>query len=70
MSADLSVLFLADVCARLRISLTTAKRLRRAKAFPIPELPSLDKRARFSSRDVDAFVAREGSLRIQGKRIA
>ena len=54
------VLFLPEVCKHLRISLTTAKRLRRAGAFPIPELPALDKRPRFSSRDVDAYVAREG----------
>jgi hypothetical protein len=54
-----SVLFLPEVCARLRISLTTAKRLRRARAFPIPELPSLDARPRFSSCDVDAYITRK-----------
>ncbi|HXG57070.1 MAG TPA: helix-turn-helix domain-containing protein [Vicinamibacterales bacterium] len=63
MDTHAAILFLSEVCQELRISLTTAKRLRRAGAFPIPELPSLDKRARFSSRDVDAFKAREGSVR-------
>jgi hypothetical protein len=66
--ADFVVLFLAEVCVRLRISVSTAKRLRRRGAFPIPELPSLDKRARFSSRDVDAWLAREGTVRLLRRR--
>lgn len=67
----LTVLFLVDVCERLRISLTTAKRLRRAGAFPLPELPSLDRKVRYSSRDLDAFLAREGTtLRLMRKRSA
>ena len=43
-----AVLFDRDLCAELRISLTTLKRLRRSRTFPIPELPSLDKRHRYS----------------------
>lgn len=54
-----AVLFDKDVCAELRISLRTLKRRRRAGAFPIPELPSLDRRHRYARRDVDAFLSRE-----------
>jgi hypothetical protein len=54
-----AVMFDADVCQELRISLRTLKRLRRARVFPIPELPSLDKRHRYARRDVDAYIARE-----------
>lgn len=57
--AGAAVLFDEDICAELRISLRTLKRRRRAGAFPIPELPSLDKRHRYARRDVDAFLARE-----------
>jgi hypothetical protein len=53
-----AVMFDADVCKELRISLRTLKRLRRARAFPIPELASLDKRHRYARRDVDAYIAR------------
>jgi predicted site-specific integrase-resolvase len=54
-----AVLFDDDICRALRISLTTLKRLRRAGAFPIPELPSLDKRHRYSPRDLEAYLARQ-----------
>lgn len=52
-----TVLFLDDVCRELRVSRTTVKRLRRHGAFPIPEMPSLDKRPRWSSDAVEAFKA-------------
>jgi hypothetical protein len=58
-----SVLFDADVCRELRISHTTLKRLRKHGAFPIPELPALDKRHRYSRRDVEAYLNREGCQR-------
>jgi predicted site-specific integrase-resolvase len=58
-SDPLAVLFDEDLCAELRISRRTLKRLRRAGAFPIPELPSLDKRHRYARRDVEAFLSRE-----------
>lgn len=51
-----AVCFLDDVCRVLRISRTTAERLRRHKAFPIPELPPLDKRPRWSGAAVAAFL--------------
>lgn len=54
-----SVLFDADICKELRISVRTLNRLRRGGAFPIPELSSLDKRHRYSRLDVNAYLARE-----------
>ena len=54
-----SVCFLEDVCRVLRISLTTAKRLRRHGTFPIPELPALDKRPRFSGAQLAAYIRGE-----------
>ena len=63
MAEALAVLLDADICRELRISLTTLKRLRRHGAFPIPELPPLDKRHRYARRDVDAYLAREGRQR-------
>ena len=53
-----AVMFDADVCRELRISLRTLRRLRRARVFPIPELRSLDKRHRYARRDVEAYVQR------------
>lgn len=50
------VCFMEDVCTHLRMSLRTLKRLRRAGAFPIKELPTLDKRPRWSGADVQAFL--------------
>lgn len=70
MADDVVPLFFAEVCALLRISTRTGKRLRRAGTFPIPELPKLDKRSRYSSRDVDAFNARETTFRQLGRRTA
>jgi hypothetical protein len=64
------VLFERDVCAFLGISLTTLKKLRRHGAFPIPELPALDKRHRYSRRDLDAYVNRETTLKLTGRRTA
>lgn len=47
-----------DICAALRIGLTTLKKLRRLGAFPIPELPALDKRHRYARQDVIAYLSR------------
>lgn len=54
-----TVLFLEDVCRELRVSRSTVERLRRHRAFPIPEMPSLDKRPRWSSDAVEAFKAEQ-----------
>lgn len=58
-----AVCFLEDVCRILRISRRTAERLRRHRAFPIAELPSLDKRPRWSGAAVTAFLTRQTSPR-------
>ncbi len=69
-----AVLFLDEVCEKLRISQRTAFRLRRHGCFPIPEIPSLDRRPRFSALAVDAFLAQSRHvsqsrrLRTFGKR--
>jgi hypothetical protein len=47
----------------IRLQIIDSKRqlqkLRKAGAFPIPELPKLDRRHRYSRRDVIAFLERE-----------
>lgn len=57
MSAPSLIYFAEDVCHALGISRSTLKRLRRHGAFPIPELPALDKRPRWSRAAVERFVA-------------
>jgi predicted DNA-binding transcriptional regulator AlpA len=52
-----SVLFIDDICRELGTSRRTVQRLRRHRAFPIPELPALDKRPRWSRAAVDAYLA-------------
>ncbi|MCY4662887.1 MAG: hypothetical protein OXF93_24255 [Acidobacteria bacterium] len=42
------VLLLDDVAALLRCSTTTIKRRLRARVFPVPPLPGIDKRPRWS----------------------
>lgn len=54
-----AVLFIEDLVRELRTSRRTIQRLRRYGAFPIPELPSLDKRPRWSRAAVDTFLAEE-----------
>lgn len=51
-----AVLFLEDVCRVLKVSRRTVERLRRHGAFPVPELPALDKRPRFSRAAVEAYL--------------
>jgi hypothetical protein len=53
-----AVCFIRDVCRALRMSRTTLKRLRRHGAFPIPELPALDKHPRWSGAEVQKFLER------------
>jgi hypothetical protein len=59
---DTDVLFLDDLCARLRVSRRVVERLRRHGAFPIPELPALDKRPRWSRQAVERYLAGSGEL--------
>lgn len=56
MSAVPDVCFAEDICRLLGISRTTLKRLRRARVFPIPELPALDRKARWSGTKVREFI--------------
>jgi len=51
------VLFIEDLVRELRTSRRTIARLRRQRVFPIPELPSLDKRPRWSRVAVEQFLA-------------
>ena len=53
---DGSVLFLEDVAALLRVSRSTIERRRRRGTFPIPELPPLDRRPRWSRAEVRRFI--------------
>ena len=46
------VLLLKDVAALLRCSVSTIKRGLRAKVFPVPPLPGIDRRLRWSKAAV------------------
>lgn len=61
------VLYLEDVAARLRTSVRTIKRMLRAGTFPIPSLPRIDRRHRWSLSAVLHFLA-EGSAMAEPKR--
>jgi hypothetical protein len=50
------VCFIADVARALRTSETTVRKLRRHRAFPIEELPSIDKRPRWSGAAVRRYL--------------
>ena len=51
-----AVCFIVDVCRILQTSRRTVERLRRHGCFPIPELPALDKRPRWSAHAIQAFL--------------
>jgi hypothetical protein len=57
------VCFDADLCRILDLKLRTLKRRRKTGAFPIPALPSLDRRHRYSRADVIRFLEREAGGR-------
>jgi hypothetical protein len=65
-----AVCFDDDICRVTRLALRTLQKLRKARVWPIPELPRLDKRHRYSRRDVIAFLAREEAVRLVRKRSA
>ena len=46
----------------------TIQKRRRAGTFPIPELPRVDRRHRYSRRDVIAFLERDTDQRIRNER--
>ena len=49
------VLFIEDVAQLLRCSPSTVRRRRRAGLFPVPPLPAIDKRPRWSRRSFDSW---------------
>lgn len=64
----LAVYFLEDLPGLLRVSRRTIERLRRQGAFPIAELPSLDKRPRWSGTQIQRFLEGERALPVRHGR--
>ena len=63
------VLFIDDVARVLRTSRSTIERRRRAGTFPIPELPSIDGRPRWSRQAVERYLAStDGGMRLRRGR--
>jgi predicted DNA-binding transcriptional regulator AlpA len=58
-----AVLFLGDVADMLRVSRSTIERRRRDGTFPIPALPPLDRRPRWSRCEVERFVESGGRMK-------
>lgn len=52
----LDVLFIEDLAQLLRTSRSTIERRRRKRSFPIPELPGIDGRPRWSRQAVDGYL--------------
>jgi hypothetical protein len=51
------VLFMDDLARVLRTSRSTIERRRRVGTFPIPELPSIDERPRWSRQAVERYLS-------------
>jgi hypothetical protein len=70
--SEQEVMFIEEVAAKCRVSRRTIERARRARLFPIPELPAIDKRPRWSRRDVERYLtsADGGSTRRGGRPLA
>lgn len=49
-------------CQRIGISIRTGERLLAEGRFPIPELPRLTRRHRFSPADIDRYLDRAATL--------
>lgn len=62
------ILFIDDVAALLRVSRSTIERRRREGTFPIPELPGLDCRPRWSRVAVERFLASSNG-RVRKRRL-
>jgi hypothetical protein len=62
-----AVCLVADLARILKVSRRQIDRLRQHGAFPIPELPSLDRRARWSGAAVEAFLRQEQSTKGRGR---
>jgi hypothetical protein len=59
------VYFIAEVALRLKVSRRTIEKLRRHRCFPIPELPSLDKRPRWARVEIEKFLASGSVLKLR-----
>ena len=58
------VLFIEDLVQIFRTSRSTIERRRRSGTFPIPELPAIDERPRWSRQAVERYLAStDGGLR-------
>lgn len=61
---ELGVFFIGDLVRLLRVSRSTIERRRRAGRFPIPELPAIDERPRWSRVAVEQYLSStNGGLR-------
>lgn len=61
------VCFVEDVCQALRLSRRTFERLLRHGAFPVPELPRLDRRHRWSGAAITAFIETGANQLVTGR---
>ena len=59
--APLEVLFIEDVALLIRSSPSTIRRRLRAGVFPVPPLPGIDKRLRWSRRSFDSWFRQSGA---------
>jgi hypothetical protein len=64
------VLFIDDLALILRTSRATIERRRKNRTFPIPEMPSLDSRPRWSRKAVDAYLASTAAGQRKSRRAA
>jgi hypothetical protein len=62
------VCFIDDVARAIKTSRRTIERRRKHGAFPIPELPGVDKRPRWSREDVQRYL--EGQRKFPLRRSA
>ena len=70
MDAIPPVCLIDDLVRILKTSRATIERRRRAGTFPIRELPSFDKRPRWSGADVQAYLAHQSRPRASWRRTA
>lgn len=60
-----AVCLLDDMARILKTSRRTIEKLRRTRTFPIPELPSFDKRPRWSGDVVRQYLATNGQVKLR-----
>lgn len=62
------VYLIEDLCRELRVSRRSIERRRARGTFPIPELPALDSRPRWSAAAVQKYLEGQPELRRVWKR--